>query len=667
MSYIDSLILPRYQGEPPRLAEEIGVNLFGAAQKTVFVFNGDWTALERLTWGLSSMALDSTKIILVIATPAGGNDLTQPARSSQRLGWLSHLLSVGKLEILGTSSLIDGAATLILEDSEGLTISVDYRESPVLSDCESSSFTAHLDWTVGNPTKSLRNLLRKLEHSDPEHPSAIKCFNLLKSVRPVAPPFIETFDAQISEVIPGFQLYAHQEDAVDQWEKRGWAGIFAMCTGSGKTIAALAGIVRLSRLLKDSGKVLPVVVVAVPKKILADQWVWIIEELFQQRALMAFGGAPKWLPLIGNFLNQRTTDFPRFVVTTYATFSSEPFRRSIELATGHGVLVADEMHNLASTRLRAALETSSEFFKYRLGLSATPDVEGNPSATRALETYFGDSKGNYCGTYELKDGINDGVLCQYRYYPLPAHLDQESGRRYLETLAALEANEGSGNSNNLFQLYNTRRDLLRKSTLPLERLSVWLKDRRDNLKPCTKLLVYCPPGYVVTDTDSDDDDSDVEPDLINLLEETTKIIASHDVTVTTIIGQTPEKQRRSRLNEFKSGEWDCLCAIGCLDEGVDVPAIERAVVLYSIDRERQFIQRRGRILRKDRRNEKKEAEIFDVVLLPPKDQLQTVAARQLLEKEMRRYREFAELALNREDADKIISAAIGADEPFIPI
>jgi superfamily II DNA or RNA helicase len=170
------------------------------------------------------------------------------------------------------------------------------------------------------------------------------------------------------------------------------------------------------------------------------------------------------------------------------------------------------------------------------------------------------------------------------------------------------------------------------------------------------MLVYCPPGNALIDDDGDENDA--EPALVNLLQRTTEIIANQGCTFTTIVGQTPEKQRRTNLSKFQDGEFDCLCAIGCLDEGVDVPAIERAVVLYSIDREKQFIQRRGRILRSDPSNRGKIAEIFDVVLLPPQELMSTNAAQQLLKKEMRRYYDFMEYAENRKDAKKVIDAAL---------
>jgi len=101
-----------------------------------------------------------------------------------------------------------------------------------------------------------------------------------------------------------------------------------------------------------------------------------------------------------------------------------------------------------------------------------------------------------------------------------------------------------------------------------------------------------------------------------------------------------------------------LCAIGCLDEGVDVPSIKRAIVLHSVDREKQFVQRRGRILRNPTRDDQKIAEIYDIVLLPQGSDMPAEQAETLVSKELRRYRTFAELAMNRDEADHALSDAL---------
>ena len=121
-----------------------------------------------------------------------------------------------------------------------------------------------------------------------------------------------------------------------------------------------------------------------------------------------------------------------------------------------------------------------------------------------------------------------------------------------------------------------------------------------------------------------------------------------------------------RLEKFKSGELQILCAIGCLDEGVDIPSIERAIVLYSVDRLKQFVQRRGRILRIPRGVKDKIAEIYDILVLPHGSSLPAFQASELLSKEMRRYTEFARLALNRDEAKSAIDQALSIATEFQP-
>lgn len=659
--------LVQYSGDQESLASEPLGRLFSMARSVSFIWTDhSFATLAALTWGLSHADLTSSTFRIFVCPDPEGADQPHftPANTveAKRIGWLRHLLETGKLDLVHIPNPPEGTSRVLFTDSTGLVVTASIRQSISISN-ETDDHTAHLDWPLGNPAKRVEKLIGLLDQAEASSPECIRIVEELRKYPAVLPPFEESFASGPTQLVPGYDLYQHQICAIKNWQNRGWRGIFAMCTGSGKTIAALGGVVTAAQHLKAEGKDLPVVIVAVPKKILADQWVWVLEDIFSQAALRAYGSKANWGQSIGAYLAQKPSEFPRFIVTTYATFSSDFFVNQLLTAGRNGrlgMLIADEMHNLASTSQRQVLKRLEEFFPIRLGLSATPEIEGNPSATAVLENYFGDKPPNYCGSYELKDGIREGVLCHYRYYPLPAFLDPSSGRRYLEILEALEKTEEAGNSPGNLALYNQRRDILRKSTLPIERLNVWLRDRRARNASCRQLLAYCPPGNIAAEAESDD--SDTEPELINLLKETTRVIDSHGLTVTSIVGQTSEKDRRNRLQEFKSGEWNCLCAIGCLDEGVDVPAIERAVVLYSIDRERQFIQRRGRILRRDPENPSKIAEIFDVILLPDPSLLGTANAQRLLAREMRRYREFAELADNRDEAENSITQALQAND-----
>ena len=104
-------------------------------------------------------------------------------------------------------------------------------------------------------------------------------------------------------------------------------------------------------------------------------------------------------------------------------------------------------------------------------------------------------------------------------------------------------------------------------------------------------------------------------------------------------------QRENKRRQFEDGTLQGLVAIRCLDEGVDIPAIATAVILASSTNPRQFIQRRGRVLRPSRG--KKAAEIFDMIVVPPRDVCHWESERTMLRTEMTRVAEFADLASNQ--------------------
>ncbi|MBD2540904.1 helicase-related protein, partial [Coleofasciculus sp. FACHB-SPT36] len=119
--------------------------------------------------------------------------------------------------------------------------------------------------------------------------------------------------------------------------------------------------------------------------------------------------------------------------------------------------------------------------------------------------------------------------------------------------------------------------------------------------------------------------------------------------INTYTAQTPLSERENLRRQFETGDLQGLVAIRCLDEGVDIPAIQNAVILASSSNPRQFIQRRGRILRPH--PGKQRATLFDMIVVPPELDRETLEVeRNLLRKELRRFVEFADLADNAVEA-----------------
>lgn len=667
-SFLQLRVPPKVVNEAAILTECHVLPLTRSTKRIQLVLvDSDPNALAKLTWGMSGVNLENTVIEIFVAGLMDPENWQGEIRSSSRLrcGWIHHLILSERATIkrfeLGSSI----QNLVVFWDRDDVSIQFQSKHHST-TDEELILHEGRFEWTFGNPSRELKERLRKMEQSAESPETRSLLLDCLSGCPPIEPPFEEVFeDSNLdAQLVPGFDLRNYQEEAINNWVENDYRGVFAMCTGSGKTVTSFGAAVTLCRALSAGGEPMPFIVVTVPKRILADQWVDEIEEIFGQSALRAYGTAARWQGRIRAYTDIVPEDFPRFIVTTYATFGADKFLEAIEHAAQAGrkaMLIADEAHNISSSRLRDALSRCAGVFDWRLALSATPMVEHNDTANRFNLEYFSEASENleateeqerFCGSYTLADGIRDTVLCRYNYYPLPMFLDPDTGAEYLRILQEIDDDQSD------IGLYTQRREIIQKSNLPMLALESLLRRKQQNLEPLDHTLVYCQPGSVKEK--QEDDDSDVEPVVRNLLAETTRIIDENGLETKVIIGQTSETDRKKFLAEFRSGKVDCLCAIGCLDEGVDIPSIERALVLYSIDRERQFVQRRGRILRKDRDNPDKTAEIYDVILLPHASLLSSSQAQSLLAKEMRRYREFAILADNRSEAESVISQALTA-------
>jgi superfamily II DNA or RNA helicase len=640
--------------------------------------------LLKLTWGFAGfMRSDVSLNVILIATddrPAADwvaelsktwQEVSGDAELCERLSLLRGFRAINALKVATarvvpsskSSPLLNAACErgglLLLTDSNGTGITIQHVNSQLPTAGESE---IELRWSFGDPQRNVARLLaevRTLESATAAPELATQFVSQIDRATLLPANWVERFKTEDQTTL---RLFEHQKTAIDAWEKRNRRGIFQMCTGAGKTIASLAAVRRFEQERRAEKKPLPPVIVTVPTRILADQWVKEIQKLGFTSILKGYNSSSNWLDVLEPWLADPTADQPRFVVSTYRTFSDSRFKQRLVAAAESGaraLWIADEMHNLASPRLGATMTEVAKLCSYRLGLSATPEIEGDFATTERLLNYFG----LVCASYELKNGIEDGVLCPYRYYPRPSYLSATVGEKYLTLLRQIE--DSPGNSSSLLDLYRQSRELVRTSGVQINAFKELLPVLTSGQRPLSHTLVYCPPGYGSYGGDQSDE-IDTDESERRLLEEVVAYLRGEGITVSSILGDTPATQRELRLEKFKSGELQVLCAIGCLDEGVDVPAIERAVVLYSVDRLKQFVQRRGRILRIPRGVKNKIAEIYDIVVLPHGSSLPASQAAELLNKEMRRYSEFARLSINREAAQKEIDQALSVATAFQP-
>lgn len=575
---------------------------------------------------------------------------------------ISFVIPTGKAGLAGLSGLPPVISHVLQDDSCNIvTYSTSDSEELALKKLD-----VECRWSWGDPGKRGARLLQAFDRVWGSAASGVITCPLPPEVRtrimtflPVALPAEEP-EILSQESEPQLSLYPHQEAALEKWKSNGFRGIFKMCTGAGKTISSLEGIRRLDKHLKLEGKPgLTTVVVVCPTQVLVEQWDAEVRDYGFAAPLLAYGSFNGYAHELVPALNQQEQDVEnlRFVITTYATFAEQGFSGALHAMRGFGpvsgLLVADEMHRACTTRIRLKLKEYASYFQYRLGLSATPEIETDTSAERALFEYFS----GIVAEYNLDDAIRDGVLCHYRYYPVPAPLDVETSKRYYKILKSMDDAERRGVID--INLYRERNDLIRNSDLAVRYFESMIDSKLTAGESMDHTLVYCPPGRTDYEEDANDASDNSPPETgSRRIEQIAAILQKRHISITAILGGDSRNSRKTSIDSFSSGKCDVLLGIGCLDEGLDIPNIREAIVLYSCDRERQFVQRRGRILR--RASGKQDAIIRDIILLPQNSDMPPSLAEQLLKREMRRYNEFASLADNKADAERILSDALTA-------
>ena len=421
-------------------------------------------------------------------------------------------------------------------------------------------------------------------------------------------------------------LRKYQSEAIDAWFENGCRGMWEMATGTGKTITALSA---LSKLRKEKGHLFAVI--ACPYQHLVDQW---YEEAvrFGFEPILAYKNSATWVNRLNTALVRYNYGVRDVVctITTQTTFIAETMQKLLSKLKRGAVLVADEVHHLGAERSRKKL---TDTFNYRLGLSATPNRWFDESGTTALRSYFGDT----VYEFSLDKAIKMGYLCPYYYHPHLVELTDEEFEEYerlTERISKLYHQAESGEINEaLERLLIKRATLLNRAENKLEKLAELLTDKTDSLH---HTLFYCAPGRIT-------------PVL--------ELLTTLGLRVAKFTAEESAAKRQDLLKMFTSGHLQALVAMKCLDEGVDVPSTRTAYILASSSNPKEFIQRRGRILRQS--PGKEHAEIHDLIAVPPMDYQQYPTAtsrteRKILGRELERFNEFAGMALNKFEAcDKI--------------
>ena len=426
------------------------------------------------------------------------------------------------------------------------------------------------------------------------------------------------------------KLRNYQQTAVFNWFRNQGRGTLKMATGSGKTITALAIATELYQKIG-----LQVLLVVCPYRHLVTQWAKECQK-FNLLPILAFENVRNWQSQLSNQLYNLNSSHQSFVtvITTNSTLISEGFQSQLKFFPAKTLLVGDEAHNLGANRLEESLPRN---IGLRLALSATPERYFDDRGTDALLNYFG---AVLQPEFTLADAINQGALVHYLYYPILINLTESESYTYAKLTKrigwALNNSEDLANNETLTSLLMKRSRLIGTAANKLQALRNLMSKRLNT----SHTLFYCGDGCVETR------DSFYSRQIAAV----TRILGKElGYRVNTYTAETSIKDRENIRQQFESGELQGLVAIRCLDEGVDIPVIKNAVILASTGNPRQFIQRRGRILRPYPGKER--AILFDMIVMPPELERDTwEVERNLLRRELVRFVEFADLADNAGEA-----------------
>ncbi len=437
----------------------------------------------------------------------------------------------------------------------------------------------------------------------------------------------------------------YQIDAYNNWVANNYQGVFAMATGTGKTITSL------NCLLEEYKKSnIYRAVILVPTIALLNQWK---DEClkFNFRNVICISSKEKWNEELSFFnTSARINGTSYIVIVTYSSLArSAKFRSHFEKIPQDSILIADEAHNLGSKSLISMLENINLI--KRIGLSATPNRKYDDIGNQAIEEFFNDAS-PFVYSYSMKQAMDVGSLAKYNYYPHIVRLTDSELNEYLKLSRLLfryfDSRSGTFKKcKEVDDLLMRRKRIIHKAQNKLGVFKDILSlefNKRGSLK---YTLVYVPegkePNYEEEDILTDDSDDQ------NLIDEYTRLVSNTDISVMVAQYTSQTKDREQILKDFEAGKIHVLTSMKCLDEGVDVPRSELAIFCSSTGNPRQFIQRRGRVLRLH--PEKNFAVIHDLIVVPGvnRSEMTYEMEKSQVRKEIERVFDFSSLSMNRMD------------------
>lgn len=442
------------------------------------------------------------------------------------------------------------------------------------------------------------------------------------------------------------ELYDYQIQAIDKWQENGFRGIFDMATGTGKTLTAMGGLQRLSQAMKQNVGI----IIVCPYQHLIEQWVEDIEAfgITPLRCYSAVEWKKKFKSIISDFRFGVIKNF--CFITTNDTLATDYFQKEIDKLKGNVCIVVDEAHNFGAKK---QLDCMKEVYRFRLALSATLSRHHDEYGTQRLLDFFGEK----CIEYSLERAIKEGKLTPYYYYPIPVYFDPDELDEYNEitekviNILRKSPKDKMPKSAEMLLIQRARIVAAARNKLTALRDIIGEKYTKDN-----QILIYC--GATTVRGNGEFDDGGFVEDKKQIACVVEMLGKEHGMRVSKFTAEEDSKERQDIKDFFQNGDMlQALVAIRCLDEGMNIPGIRTAFILASSTNPKEYIQRRGRVLRKA--PNKAYATIYDFITLP-RDLNSNVNPNQylnseysLIRREYERMEDFARLSENPSDVIRL--------------
>ena len=608
---------------------------------------------------------------------------TLSRQDEQFFNCFSYLISVDRIEFVATVSTQGGLGHDkygVFTDERGnkVAFSGSANFSQTAMELNSETITVFTSWQSPQYVKDLETKFDDNWHEDNDHLihipiskvtsyikdkfGSVKLKNLLDreiDLRDVNE--IDTSDPITSKPLPEYLVekmeFKEQEprfpfpsersiqiDAYKAWIENDRNGIFAMATGSGKTVTALNCLLKQ---YQENGFYKAIIVV--PTRALALQWEDEVKH-FNFQNIISTHTEKDWKNLLSRYttkslLNQRKNIV---IITTYATFIRKYIQDYIRSTKGieSFVFIADEAHNLGAT---GPIKHLPNNIKYRIGLSATPERIYDEGGSKKLYDFFNSKPPKYTYRFTMKDAIwksDPPILCHYEYYPLfvsLTHSEMEEYNKVTEQLRKFIDPKTGKYKKEAEKKLMERKRIIHKAANKKQKVAELL-DEQKKKGTLDYTFVFVPEGYEPDYAEIDDYNIDNED--IHIIDEYSQMFRERRYSYHQYISGLDDAP--SILDSFERGDIQILLSMKCLDEGVDIPRAQNAIFISSTGNPRQFIQRRGRVLRTCKGKDM--AYIWDLIVMPPDiSESASSVERSLFAGEVRRILNFAALADNKID------------------